>query len=67
MYFFIFGYDELSEMGFIFPLKLTRKLDQIYEITVFTHWTTGNTRKISEVSLMITTDFLCVGTFHNRK
>ena len=57
MEFLISSYDEITEIGFIFPLKITRKLDQIYQITIFTHWTTGSTGKINEFSPTITLTF----------
>lgn len=62
VYFFISGYGEITETRFILPLKIVRKLDQICEITIFIHWTTGNTRKRNEVSHMITLTF-CLKTY----
>ena len=55
--FLIYGYDEITETGFIFPLIITTELDQIYEITIFTHWTAESTVKISEVTPTITVTF----------
>lgn len=55
--FCIYGYVEITDTGFIFPLIITTELGQIYKITIFTHWTTGSTAKINEVTPTIILTF----------